>query len=82
MPAPIRKAAPEESQRPACPGPRNGKAAPPIRISTAPARRLVRIPHQGSNSRAETVAAIGQPMPTAVRVRPETMGERPSTAWM
>ncbi len=82
MPAPIRKAPPEESHRPICPEPRNGNTAPPARISTAPARSVVRIPHMGRNSRAEMVAAIGQPMPMEVRVRPETMGERPSTAWM
>ncbi len=36
----------------------------------------------GSSIRAETVAAIGQPTAIAVRVRPETMGLRPSTAWI
>ena len=39
-----------------------------------------------ASANAATLAAgvglIGQPMPMEVRVRPETMGERPSTAWM
>ncbi len=80
MPDPIRNAPAEDSHRPLA-GPTKGKPRAPARVTTAPARRVQRMPNQGKNSLAETVEAIGHPTAMAVRVRPETTGLLPSTAW-